>query len=328
MPGNDTPLVSTFRPRDDLQVADADLTLIALSPMAFFDEEVPDPWFNITKRQRASSGAEIWLAPLGYTMLGCLEQYQFCASGFCSPPSALYQLHASPTYGLHSITAGQKAVADLVWKSLWAAQLQYALLFMGNEILVANEKVMGNWYMRSSKIPSNQWTIEAWNLANISFAVLQRRPGDYASPAPVLRGDPSRLIQPDTAAGRALCQQIKIRTTRYSSFRVLSLAVLAAVAVIMTTLNGILPYLFSKASCWGGERQRAAEWEWYKFFHLIRSACEARGIGPWDRREKTVPTLRDRHFKFSLHAGGWGAADGARPGYGFVGEHRQAGQNW
>jgi hypothetical protein len=319
MPGNDTPLVSTFGPRDELQVANADFTLVALSPVAFFDEEVPDPWFNITTSQQTAPGLDTWRAPFGLTFLGCLEQYQFCASGVCSQPSGLYELLASSTYGLQRITADQKAVADIVWKSLWAAQLQYSLLFVGNEILVANEKVMGNWYMRSSKIPSNQWTIEAWNLANVSFAVLQRRPGDYASPASVLRGDPGRLIQPETAAARALCQQIKIRTTRYSSFRVFSLALLAVVAVIVTMLNGILPSSFSKASRSAGGGQKAAEWQWYNFFHLIRSACEARGIGPWDRREKTVPTMRESQREFSLHlhagGGGWRATAGANSGY-------------
>ncbi len=316
MPGNDSVLVSSFRPRDDLQVADADLTLIALSALAFFDEEIPDPWFNITTRQQTLSNGDAWLAPLGYSMLGCLERYQFCASGVCSQPSALYQLRASSTYGLNSITAGQKAVADLVWKSLWAAQLQYGLLFMGNEILVANEHVMGNWYMRSSKIPSDQWTIEAWNLANISLAVLQRRPGDYASPAPVLRDNPSRLMQPETTAARALCQQIKIRTTRYTSFRVLSLVLLVAVAASMALLNGVLPYFFSKAaSSHGRGKQEASEWDEYNIFHLIRSACEARGIGPWDRRDETVPAMRERNRKFPLRTGGWDDTAEAGPGY-------------
>ena len=316
MPGNDSLSVSSFRPRDELQVADADLTLVALSPLAVFDEEAPDPWFNVTTRQQSSSGFDAWVAPPGYSILGCLERYQFCASGFCSQPSALYQLRASSTYGLDSITAGQKAVADLVWKSLWAAQLPYGLLFMGNEILVANEQVMGTWYLRSSKIPSNQWTIEAWNLANISLAFLQRRPGDYASPAAVLRGDPSHIMQPETAAARALCQQIKIRTTRYTSFRVLDMALLAAAAALMTTLNGILPYFFSKvASSHGRGKQEAAEWDEYNIFHLIRSACEARGIGPWDRREKTVPTMRERDRKFSLRTGSCGVTAEAGPGY-------------
>jgi hypothetical protein len=316
MPGNDTPLVTTFTPREELKVENADLTLIALSPAAFFDEEIPDPWFNITVHQKGSSGNDAWYAPIGSSILGCLEQYQFCASGFCSRPSALYQLRASSTYGLGSLTAGQKAVADLVWKSLWAAQLQYSLLFMGNEILVANELVMGTWYMRSSKFPTNQWATEAWNLANISFAALQRRPGDYAAPAAVLREDPSRIVQPDTEAARALCQRILIRTTRYTSFRVLSLALLAGVALVMAALNFLLPYSFSKAS-WshGGGKQKASEWDWYNIFHLIGSVCEARGIGTWDRREKAVPTMREKGYEFSLHAPGWGAT--AAAGYGY-----------
>ncbi|KAK4120582.1 hypothetical protein N657DRAFT_674238 [Parathielavia appendiculata] len=304
MPGNDSALVSTFRPRDELKVEDADLTLIALTAAVIFDQEVPDPWFNITVRQRGGlSGGDAWAAPWGFSILGCLESYQFCAAGFCSQPGALYQLRASPTYGLRSLNPRQKAVADLVWKSLWAAQLQYAMIFMANEILVANELVMGNWYFRSSSMPSDQWTVEAWNFANISFAALQRRPGDYASPAAVLREDPSRIVSPDTGEARELCRQIRVRTTKYTSFRVLSLALLAGVTVIMAALNGILPYYFSKTSNRGGGKHEATEWDGYGIFHLIRSVCEARGIGTWDRREETVPVMREKDRQFSLHAG-------------------------
>jgi hypothetical protein len=112
--------------------------------------------------------------------------------------------------------------------------------------------------------------------------------------------------KPDTNAARALCRQIRVRTARYTSFRALSLVLLAAVAVIMAALNGILPHYFSKAPGRSGKHE-VAEWEGYDFFHLIRFVCKARGIAPWDRRDRTVPTMRDRYHKFALHARAWNA---------------------
>ncbi|KAK4101285.1 hypothetical protein N658DRAFT_70714 [Parathielavia hyrcaniae] len=317
MLGNDSIVASTFQPRDELKVDHADLTLLGLSSQAYFDEEIRDPWFNMTLRA-SLSGSDAWYAPLGYSVLGCLESYQFCSAGFCSQPGALYQLRASPMYGLGSLNPRQKAVADLLWKSLWAAQLQYAMLFMAKELLVANEMVMGTYHMRSSALPSDHWIVEAWNLANISLAVLQRRPGDYASPPAVLREDPSRIVSPDTVESRALCQQIKVRTTRYGSFQVFNLALLVGVAVIMAALSNLLPYFFSKASNCGGGKRELAEWDYYGIFHVIRSVCEARGIGTWDRRESTVPVMREKDYEFPLQARDWNApVDVSPPGHGY-----------
>ncbi|KAK4163115.1 hypothetical protein QBC43DRAFT_355491 [Cladorrhinum sp. PSN259] len=296
MPGNDSKDATDFVPRDELRVGDADLTLIALSPTAFFYQQVPDPWFNVTVQTQSDKLGQQWKSPLGYSFLACLEQYQFCASGSCSQPGALYQLQSSPTYGLRGLTGGQKAVADLMWKSLWAAEIQYAMVFMGNRLLVANELVMGNWYKRSSDMPSNQWVTEAWNLANISLAALQRRPSDYAWPAPILQSNPSHLVQPETDAGRALCGNIKIRATGYTSFRIFSLAFLPAASALLAALNRLLPYYFSTSS----SAEETPDWERYNIYHLVRSLCEARGLGPWDRREKTVPTMLDRDYKIAL----------------------------
>jgi hypothetical protein len=206
------------------------------------------------------------------------------------------------------LTAGQKAVADLVWKSLWAGKLQYALLLTGNEILVANELVMGSGYRRSSKISTDQWALEAWNFANLSLATLQRRPGDYAAPAAVLLENPDYIVRPETDTAQALCQQIKIRTTRYTSFNVLSLVLLAIASALVTTLNCILPSYFSKLSRRGQEKKESSKWDRYNLYHLIRSGCEARGIGIWDNRDKTIPAIREKSLRLSLQDRGWAAA--------------------
>ncbi|KAK3367554.1 hypothetical protein B0H63DRAFT_489406 [Podospora didyma] len=309
MPGNESTTATSFIPRDELKVGNADLTLIATSPLAYFDEASSDPWLNISTSLTDEQGLQ-WYAKSGLSILGCVEQYQFCTDPrTCSKLDALYQLRATPNYGLPSLTARQKAVAGLVWKSVWAAQLQYGLLFIDKQILVANELIMSslNSYVRSSKIPSNQWVTEAWNFANISLAVLQRRPGDYASPAAVLQQNASRIIQPDTAEARALCKQIKTRSSKHTSFKVLSLALLPGIAALVTLLNGVLPNLLSKTSRHGGGgggKNATTAWAGYGFCQLLRLMSEARGIGPWDRQEKTVPTLRDRDFKFPLFDNG------------------------
>ncbi|KAK0640637.1 hypothetical protein B0T16DRAFT_460803 [Cercophora newfieldiana] len=294
MPGNESE--TAFLPRNEINVPDADLTLIAVSSRAFFDEPIPDPWFNLTVPQTDSSnGEKTWIAPPGWSFLACLERYQLCSSGRCSNASALYQLQALPNYGLDGLTPTQKAVADLVWKSLWAGQVRYALETMAGQILIANEMVMGSWFMRSSKIPANQWTIEAWNLANISLAVLQRRPSDYASPAPLLQEYPERIMKPGTDEDKDLCGRIRIRTSGCTSFRVLGLVMLALAAGFATLVNRVLPRVFK------GRRKRAIpDWSKYNFYHLLMALCEARDIQPWGRRDGDVPVMVDGNRKFAM----------------------------
>src|SRR4051812_12789875 len=171
MPSNDTTLASSFILREELRVDAADLTLVALSTPVTFDGEVPDPWFNITDQATSSAFGETWSAPLGHSVLACLEQSQFCAGNNCSKLDTLQQ-QREVAYGL-ALTPEQTAVADLVWKSLRAAQLQYSLILMSNDILTAKEAVMGSWYMRSPKLRRDQRVMETKNLVNMSLAILQ-----------------------------------------------------------------------------------------------------------------------------------------------------------
>jgi len=298
MPGNESE--TEFIPRDELKVADADLTLIALSSKAFFDEPISDPWFNISVPETTSSDEEIWRGPPGWSLLGCLEQYQLCASERCSKPSAVYQLQGLPNYGIGTLSPAQKAVADLVWKSLWAGQIRYALELVAGRILIANEMVMGATSMLSSKIPTNQWALEAWNLANVSLAMLQRRPSDYASPAPRLQEHPISIAQPDTEEARGLCGRIRIRTARYSSFRLVGLVLLVLATALAAVLNHIVPRIFSGRLRDDGGGVGIRDWSRYNFYHLIMAVCEGRDIEPWGRRDETVPMMADGGRRFAM----------------------------
>lgn len=289
MAGNESASAKYFVPREELSVENADLNLISLSTGLVFDDRVADPWFNITVQMETTFPVvgTTWSAPPGASVLACLEQYEFCAADVCSQPNALYRLRQAG-YGLE-LTSEQRAVADLVWKALWAAQLQYSLLLVGHQLLVANEAVMSSWYMRSLTLPSNQWVLEVQNMANISLAALQRRPGDYASPQLILQADPRHIIPPESSAAQALCGEILIRTTSYTSFKVAGLLLLLLLTVVLAVVNTALPRLWSHP-----------EWLRYGFFHLLRLALEGKGIGPWAGRANTCPALLDRSTEFSL----------------------------
>jgi len=301
--GNDTAAVVYFVPRDELKVEDADLSLVSLTTRVFSDDEVADPWFNMTVKTTTEIGGTIWLAPREASILACLEQYQFCVGGTCSKLDALHPLRQA-RYGL-DLTPEQTAVADLLWKSLWAAQLQYVLFLVGNQLLVANEAVMGSYYyLRSLKLPVDQWVVEAQNMANTSLAVLQRRPVDYASPQTVLQDNPRQIVPPESDMARALCEKVIIRTARYTSFKVLGLLLLLLFTLLLAALNLALPRLASHP-----------DWLRYGFFQLLRLALEGSGVGPWVGLANSCPALVGRSEEFSLREIGTSdGKDGLAPG--------------
>ena len=259
-----------------------------------YDGEVADPWFNITVQINDSLGTA-WQAPVGISVLGCLEQYQFCLGDTCSKLDALYQ-HRTNGYGL-KLTVEQRAVADLMWKSLWAAQLQYSLTLTGNQILLANEAVLAYTNKRSTKLPTDQWVTEAQNFANISLAMLQRRTVEYASPPLIYRNMPNYLIPPDSDAARALCSLTLVRSEGYTSFKGLGLIILPMLALFLTLTNAALGTF---------ARQQTP----YHYFELLRLALQSMGHRDWEGSEKTAPTIKDQEFRFSLQESGFGGPSG------------------
>lgn len=188
----------------------------------------------------------------------------------------------------------QIATFRLLWKATWAMQIRYVLLNLGANILLAKDKLYISLDRLSSTLPPNQWHAEVENIHNISMAILQRRVVDHASPSSFklngsLRSDKYIIPENDTESLR-LCSHQRIRTSEYSSFSVLGLALIflggAFIILINILLAGTVGWFQRKT---GRGLHRRLEWIEGEMLQLQRMLFEGWGIGPWNGDQNIVP---------------------------------------
>jgi hypothetical protein len=273
-----------------------------------------DPWFNATLLYEVDDWGFLWGTPLVTTVIGCTEQYQFCNGGRCTPMLGLYDMNKS--VGAIGYNPSQHATFRLLWKALWSAQLRHLLIILGSDVLLANEKLYTSLHKISLVLPPNQWHTEMENLHNISMAIMQRRVVDHALPSKLkfhsfLDEKQHIVLENDTESLR-LCHSQRIKTSTYSSFSVLGLAIIIFGGLSLMLLNILLADVvaYYQRNTRRGLYQRL-EWIETETLQLQRMVFEGRGIGPWEGLQEAVPITSTFGQKF--HCGSSTSALEDRP---------------
>jgi hypothetical protein len=285
---------SEFVPIPDFNRSDADVSFIFLNRALLYTDPVTDPWFNATFPLEVDGwSGEKWMSPLATTAIACTEQYQFCNGYRCTPISGLYAMNDKliTTVGFNP---HQMATFRLLWNSTWAIQMRYLLINLGTNVLLAKDQVYTSLNPLSQTLPPNQWHIEMENIHNISMAMLQRRVIDHALPSNL---NTSRSIHADTyiipendAESLRLCSHQRIKTSEYSSFSVLGLALIISGCSLTILISILLPRTmgwFQRKT--GRGLHRRLEWIESQTLQLQRMLFEKWGIGPWKGGQNAVP---------------------------------------
>lgn len=112
-----------FHPIPELDIQDADVTMMGLVSRIAYPKAIEDPWFTATNQ---SNGTTNWYNANSYTathprsFLGCRQRYQLCTAdrSYCSPYTGLYGiLHEDSD--LQNLNPTQRAVFQLMWKMIW-----------------------------------------------------------------------------------------------------------------------------------------------------------------------------------------------------------------
>ena len=264
-----------------------------------------DPWFNA---QNLTTGEGLpamggFTATNAMSFVGCRERYQFCTAdgNNCSPFTGIYGIDPANSTGLNPT---QLALFRVLWKVGWLTQLNFQLLFIGRENLIANDYLWNDNGI-SASLPPNQWHREVANWMNTSLAMIQRATYAYARPTEfdIGPGIPTLkyIDEPDDEYMKLLCHRIKVRSQSHESFSVLSLSFIITLTLIIMALNFSIPTVMSyfQKRTGKGLRKRL-EWIETSAFQLQRMAAEGRGIGPWNGREDDVPTLAEYGHLFNL----------------------------
>jgi len=299
---------NTFRPIADFRRTDADVIMIFIRSAVLYTAYIPDPVFNAT-RQISGPGVTgpKWASAVDIGVIGCTEEYQFCNGDNCTTTSGLHLFNEDSVQTL-GYNGAQMATFKLLWTVLYTAKLRHLGHMLGADSLSAVEKlytaILAGGQRLSSALSSHQWQIEVENMHNISMAVVQRSPLAHAAHTD-LGGNSveteSYFIHETDPEGRHLCASQKIKTTAYTSFSVLGLALIISFGSVILFVNAILADVVGWIQKRTGRGMlRRQQWIESEVLQLQRMALEGRGIGPWRRSEDHVPITVQfgKMFKF------------------------------
>jgi hypothetical protein len=222
---------SSFDPISEIVQPDADLVLMFLSYIGSYIHAVDDPWFSAHQVQHGSPESSPLLQTTftrdrPISTIGCTEQHQLCTDPeHCTDLLGFDQVQQAITKKL-SLSPNQKVTVDRVLHAAIASGLFFivqVLAFTSTPLLALSQTATGI-HTLSLPIPVYQWQLEleAWH--QTAMAHFQRVIIEYATGqiAPETRF----LIPPPTAADMNFCQNVRIQSTAFQSFDVMSLALI------------------------------------------------------------------------------------------------------
>jgi hypothetical protein len=153
----DDPLYSGFEPIPELNRTDGDVTLWALHNRALYTDAVLDPWFKSTTNITFGA-ANLSKADMTLSVLGCVEQYQFCnTEKNCTKLGPLQGMNREEVVKI-GYNPTQLATFDLVWAMVFGMRLFNIIFFLQDNVLLAKDKTYGDFSL-SPVLPENQWQI-------------------------------------------------------------------------------------------------------------------------------------------------------------------------
>jgi hypothetical protein len=287
-------MLSSLTPKPELDVNDGDMTMLFLSNQALYTDEVVDPWFSATSRNETRGIGQRtqdhngWHPDRVISALGCVERYQFCNGANCTPLSGLYTTNPDEDNSLN-MSPVQAAVFNTMWQAAWGMKIGFAVVLLGEDILLAQRFIQADGRSASSPVYSDQWQREVANIHNLSLAALQRRVVDHAAPPDVTTQPGVSSLQflaqpePNTTLGQ-ICRSIKIRSTAHTSFSTLGLAIILIIGVLVIVINGsmesVVFWLRSRRD--DTAHYKTSEWKKGHVLELHRAGLENKRITHWD----------------------------------------------
>lgn len=247
---------------------------------------VHDPWFNATEGpflvDTLASNMTVYKSDQPAKALGCTQRYQFCNPAMpknisCTPPLGIFE--AAQT-ALSTLFPDPESRDSFEWSSRaiqnMANGFHEVVTILGGGSLLATDTLSA---VGQAGLPDNQWELELENWFQFTLADLQRAVLDQAT-GPVIPKAVSFHSAPQTAGGRAVCNNQKIRSDSYTSFNVLGLIIIFAVGGLIMLISVYLPLATARIQ---RNRNPYASLEWVSndTLQLQRLAHEAVGAGEW-----------------------------------------------
>jgi hypothetical protein len=298
-----------------LNHSDAEVTLIFLSavPITYGSPE-DDPIFAAHNAYTVDNET-YYYADDYVTVIGCVEQHEFCLTQDRSQGSLpCTDLSSEKTvidklevlYNNSAMSDAQWDTADRILYSLDYATIHTAIESRLAFSLEASQSVYGGYQVLP--LPNNQWQIEVYTWLTSALAYLQYTITQYASGQ--THYNTSRIIQPDSAYKWTVCNQQIIKSSAgYQSFSFLGVALTIVLGTIIIIIGGTIDHI--PVVLWRRKRHRddrqigqycSKAWNLDNKFHLLRMALESESRDSWDSAsDKEIPlTVRGENSEKSV----------------------------
>jgi hypothetical protein len=309
--------INDWTPIPALRLTDADVHLAFLSaPEIHFSNPIDDPWFSAHKSASglhdhdSETVLDAYLQDEPLSVMGCTQQVQYCNPNLpenerCEPLRGIIDPRASER--VHAIFPDESQFAAVKWADyMWTSNVYTigaTLGFIGASALRARYSLS---YGYSGPLPTNQWQLEAEHWIKAELASLQDVFVDTANGLPDALKDFSVEPSVNETVARAMCQNQKIVSTRYSSFNVLGLSLILILGALIIILDMALEpcvarwatrkYTKRLSSMRDEESESkthplysVVEWNQTGTLQLQRLAHEEAGFGTWTQCDGDVP---------------------------------------
>ncbi|KAB2571688.1 hypothetical protein DBV05_g9664 [Lasiodiplodia theobromae] len=289
-------------PIPELRPDDADVAFIAvIGHSVTFIEQVNDPIFSAHRPAGMKNVNPQWPDSRDMTyfsdhtdgIMACTMQHQICDPNKppkrgCTPLTAAASLRSALNQTLSSEL--QRTYAKSILSLIIDAHVEVVdfIQMLGITALDARNAFYGPL---SNPVPDNQWEkeVELWwqgTLAALQLLVTEQVTGPSMVEAQQL------FSKPQTKEEKLRCENQKIRSTAYTSFSTLGLAIIFSLGgtfiILSYTLEPCVAYIQRKRNL---DVYHRLEWATNGTLQLQRLAHEELGLGTWTRAATEVPVV-------------------------------------
>lgn len=315
--GNTSAGTATFDPIEELQLLDADTSLVMLSSIAAYSGPVSDPWFsaqqvvNETNAFCLQEQKTLYIREQPLTTIGCIQQWQICntdstQSSKCTPLQSVAVLQSS--IDDLDLSPKQKAIAARIIDVAYGASFYYVV----NSLAQSTSSPLEARNLISATIglplPDKQWQTETKYWVEILLAYLQQASldfstGQFAASTDYINVAKYTGTDPVEDAAHWLCQNQIIHSRSYRNFNffalLLTVVVCIAIIVLGLSIEDVIGHIRQRNLRYSGANGKQDMWIANSDLEMLRTIDEVKNGGIWSRSKNGVP-LGPPGYKVSI----------------------------
>lgn len=331
--GNSQDGTATFNPIAELQLTEADLSLIMMAYLDAYYSPVSDPWFAaheayndtdafclVPKQERTLYAKD---QPL--STIGCTQQWQICntdqpsqkgtgTSIQCTPLLAWSQINntinaPSKTNGAVSLSAVQLALAQRILAAAQDASFYWTV----TQLSQASTPPLRARYMMTETVaaalPDTQWQTETKYWMDITTKFLQQQAldtstGQFAADTSYITAAEASKTDPAKDANFHLCKNQVIRSDAYRNFNFFALLFTVLVCTIIIFIGlfieDVISFVRQRRLNYSGPDGRQDMWISNNILEMLRTIDETKNGSVWTRSQNGIPVTNNAHH-VSVH---------------------------